>query len=184
LRNGSQKIDWKRALRIGIHIARALEFADQNRLAHNNVTPQNILWDGGTKVAKLGDLMFRRAVEDSELHEAVAQEKRAAELVYLSPEQVAGSAEDEISDLYCLGTVMYALLTGRPPFEGASPAETTKKILKEEIVKPRKYLKAIPAEFEWAVLTALAKGRQYRFQNAAELLVYLERTAIEKGLVV
>jgi serine/threonine protein kinase len=97
---------------------------------------------------------------------------------------VESSVEDEISDLYNLGAVMYALLTGRPPFEAASPKETVKLIREGEIVKPRKHLKAIPADFEWAVLTALAKGRQYRFQTATELLVHLERTAIEQGLVV
>ena len=184
LRNGSQKIDWRRALRIGIHMARALEFADQSRLVHHNITPENILWDGAAKVAKLGDLMFQQAVEGSELHNAVAEDKRAAELSYLSPEQAAGSEADEISDLYGLGAVMYALLTGRPPFEGASPKETIKMICEGEIVKPRKHLKAIPADFEWGVLTALAKSRQYRFQSAAELLVHLERTAMEQGLVV
>jgi serine/threonine protein kinase len=184
LRNGSQKIDWRRALRIGIHVARALEFAGQSRLVHHNVTPENILWDGAAKVAKLGDLMFQQAVEGSELHNAVADDKREAELPYLSPEEAAGSAADEISDLYSLGAVMYALLVGRPPFEGASPKETIKMICEGEIVKPRKHLKAIPTDFEWGVLTALAKGRQYRFQTAAELLVHLERTAIEQGLVV
>jgi serine/threonine protein kinase len=184
LRTGSQKFDWRRALRIGIHIARALEFASQSLLVHHNVTPENILWDGGAKAAKLSDLMFRQAVEGSELHKAVAEKKRTAELAYLSPEQVAGSREDEVSDLYSLGAVMYALLTGRPPFEAASPKETIKLICEGEIAKPRKYQKAIPTDFEWGVLTALAKGRQYRFQTAAELLVHLERTAIEQGLVV
>jgi serine/threonine protein kinase len=184
LRNGSQKIDWRRALRVGIHVARALEFAGQSRLVHHNVTPENILWDGAKKVAKLGDMMFRRAMEGSELHEAVAEEKRTGELAYLAPEQVEGSVDDEISELYNLGAVMYALLTGRPPFEGASPKETIKLICEGEIAKPRKQQKAIPADFEWVVLTALSKGRQYRFQTATELLVHLERTAIEQGIVV
>ncbi len=184
LRNGSQKIEWRRALRIGIHIARALEFAGQNGLVHHNVTPENVLWHGATKIAKLSDLMFKRAVQGSELHEAVAEDKRAAELAYGSPELLAGSAGDEISDLYSLGAVMYALLTGRPPFEGGSTKETAQLIRDGEVVKPRKWQKTIPADFEWAVLTTLAKGRQYRFQSATELLVHLERIAIEQGLVV
>jgi serine/threonine protein kinase len=184
LRNGAQKVDWRRALRIGVHIARALEFAGQSRLVHHNVTPQNILWDGAKKIAKLGDLMFEQAVEGSELHEAVAEDKRAAELPYLAPEQAAGLPDDEISDLYNVGAVIYALLTGRPPFEGDSPEETIQRIREAEIVKPRRTYKAIPADFEWAVLTAMAKGRQYRFQTATELLVHLERTAMEHGLVV
>ncbi len=75
LRHCSQKLDWRRALRIGVHIARALELASQNRLVHHNVTPENILWDGGAKVARLGDLSFKQAMKGSELHEAIAEEK-------------------------------------------------------------------------------------------------------------
>ena len=52
LRTGRQKLDWRRGLRIAIHVARALEFAVGRRLSHRNVTPENVLWDGAVKAAR------------------------------------------------------------------------------------------------------------------------------------
>ena len=183
IRTGNQRIDWRRGLRIAVHVSRALEFATSHRLWHRNVTPENILWDGAAKVAKLGDLMFEEALKGSFLHRSVAEEKRRAELPYLSPEQLDGLEGDDISDLYSLGAVVYALLTGRPPLEGGSPEETEELIRDGEVVKPKKIHKATPADFEWVVLQLLARDRRFRFQTAGELLVHLERIALEQGLV-
>ncbi len=183
LRTGRQKWDWRRGLRMAIHVARALEFASDRRLSHRNITPENLLWDRDAKVARLSDLMLREALKGSALQRERAEEKRRAELPYLSPEEVEGSGGDDISDLYSLGTVVYALLTGRPPFLGESEGATVDLILGGQPVKPRKHQRAIPADFEWVVLTMLARDRKYRFQTPAELLVHLERIAVEQGLI-
>jgi len=180
---GRQKSDWRRGLRVAIHVARALEFAVERRLSHRNVTPENVLWDGAARVARLSDLMLYQALEGSALQRERAEEKRRAELPYLSPEEVEGSGVDDISDLYSLGAVVYALLTGRPPFLGESEEATTDLILGGRPVKPRKHQRVIPADFEWVVLTMLARDRKYRFQTPAELLVHLERIAMEQGLI-
>ena len=183
LRSGSQKLDWRRGLRVAIHVARALEFGLQHRLSHRNVTPENILWDGASKIAKLGDLALWQALEGSSLRDAVAEDKRRAELPYLSPEEIEGSQGDDLSDLYSLGAVVYALLTGRPPFEGSTPAETAAQIRGGEAVRPRKLHRATPTDLEWVVLTMLSRDRRFRFQAPAELLIHLERIALEQGLV-
>ena len=103
LRTGRQKSDWRRGLRMAIHVVRALEFAVGRRLSHRNVTPENVLWDGAVKAARLADLMLYQALKGSALQQARAEEKRRAELPYLSPEEVEGSEGDDISDLYSLG---------------------------------------------------------------------------------
>src|SRR5205807_2256215 len=113
----AQRIDWTRALRVAVHIARALAFAGEHHLVHNNITPQNIMIQGEGNIAKLGDLMLAKALEGSELQAATLEVKLISELAYLSPEQVDPDAfVDDLVDLYCLGTIVYALLTGRPPF--------------------------------------------------------------------
>ena len=117
------------------------------------------------------------------MQQARAEEKRRAELPYLSPEEVEGSEGDDISDLYSLGAVVYALLTGRPPFLGESEEATADLILGGQPVKPRKHQRSVPVDFEWVVLTMLARDRKFRFQTPAELLVHLERIAVEQGLI-
>ncbi len=183
LRTGRQKSDWRRGLRMAIYVARALEFATERRLSHRNVTPENLLWDRDAKAARLSDLMLREALTGSALQRARAEEKRRAELPYLSPEEVEGSGGDDISDLYSLGTIVYALLTGRPPFLAESEGATADLILGGQPVKPRKHQRAIPGDFEWVVLTMLSRERKYRFQTPGELLVHLERIAVEQGLI-
>src|SRR5205085_55577 len=108
--------------------------------------------------------MFMKALKGSVLRKNMFQAKMEAEVGYLSPEQTEGEAYvDALSDLYSLGAVVYALLTGRPPFQGDSPRETLKQIREAELVKPSKHMRGIPAEFEWVVMTMLSRERKYRY---------------------
>jgi serine/threonine protein kinase len=96
----------------------------------------------------------------------------------MAPEQTVGSQEaDERSDIYSLGALVYALLTGRPPFEGGSLKETLKQIRTAKPARPRQFQLSIPERFEGTVLTMLAKKPENRFQSAGELLEDLERMA-------
>src|SRR5438034_2454457 len=82
-----RRIDWQRAYRITVHVARALEFAHQHHIMHKNITPQNIVVQTGGKLAKLGDFFLGPALEGSALQLAKLENKFLAELPYLSPEQ-------------------------------------------------------------------------------------------------
>jgi len=86
------------------------------------------------------------------------------------------------SEIYGLGTTVYALLTGRPPFEGGSLPEIITQIRQVEPVKPKKYQLSIPDLFEGVVLRMLAKRPEDRFQTAADLLVDLERVGRYQGV--
>ena len=101
----------------------------------------------------------------------------------MSPE-VAGSGNpiDTRSDLYSLGTVLYALLTGRPPLEGRGPAQTTQMILEDTPVPPTTRQLSIPALFEGAVMQLLEKRPEDRPNSVRQLVRDLERVAKYEGM--
>jgi serine/threonine protein kinase len=105
---------------------------------------------------------------------------------YMSPERTGATTTsvDGRSDIYSLGALIYALLTGRPPFEGTSLVETITKIRQAEPVQPKKFQLSIPDLFEGVVLKMLAKRPEDRFQSAADLLKNLERVAKYQGVKV
>ena len=116
----SGMMPWQYALRIAAHMARALQVAEQHGIVHRNVTPRNILIRQADGVAKLGDLIFAKALEGLSADiEVTRPGELVGDLSYMSPEQTgAGGPVDCRSDIYCLGATLYALLTGRPPLEG------------------------------------------------------------------
>jgi serine/threonine protein kinase len=182
------KPNWKRALRVAVHIARALDYACRRRLVHGNVTPQNILYSDGLKVAKLADLLLSTALEGSRLQLSVLEGKLLAELPYLAPEQTPGEAAvvDICTDIHGLGAVVYGLLTGRPPFHADDPADVLEQIRTRVPVRPRELSSdpGIPEPFEVIVLRMLAKRPEDRFSTPAELLAELVPLAQNLGVKV
>jgi hypothetical protein len=171
-------LDPAHVLRIGMHIARALEFAADHRIVHRNLTPQNILIRNPDRTAKLGDLMFAKALDGTSAERITRAGELVGEIPWMSPE-IAGSGEpvDSRSDLYSLGAVLYALLTGKPPFEGRSPAATLELILDKPPEKPAKKQLSIPPLFEGVLLHLLEKRPADRPGSARLLVRDLERVA-------
>jgi serine/threonine protein kinase len=178
-------LDWRHALRVAVHIARALEYAHGLNIIHRNITPQNILIQTVDKTAKLGDLMLAKALEGTLAEQITRPGEIVGDLRYMSPERTRGTSDvDGRSDIYSLGATVYALLTGRPPFEGGDLREMITKIRGTEPVPPTKFQLAIPALFEGTVLKMLAKSPADRFQTATDLLKDLERAAKFQGVTV
>jgi serine/threonine protein kinase len=179
-------LDWRYGLRVAVHIGRALEFAHGQNIIHRNITPQNIMIQTADKLAKLGDLMLAKALEGTLAEQITRPGELLGDVRYMSPERTRGNSNevDGRSDVYSLGATVYALLTGRPPFEAGSLIETVTKIRTAEPVKPTKYQLAIPGLFEGVVLKMLAKNPSERFQTSAELLRELERVAKFSGVTV
>jgi serine/threonine protein kinase len=175
---GARKIKWRRAWRVAVGLARALEFLRQHHLVHGNITPANILIQASDGQARLNDLFLLKALEGSQLQQATLENKLLAELPYLSPEHIDPNATaDDLSDLYSLGVVVYALLTGRPPFEGDAPDETLERIRTALPENPKRFQRSIPAEFQAVVLKMLAKHPEDRYPTPTALLADLQQIA-------
>jgi hypothetical protein len=178
-------LDWRHAFRAAVHLGRALDFAHQRRIVHRNLTPQNVMIRARDKLAKLGDLMLAKATEGSMAQQITQANEILGDLRYMSPEQTFGPENmDARSDLYSLGALLYACMTGQPPFEGDNVIETIVKIRQAAVVMPKKYQMSIPDAFQAVVLRAMAKRPEDRFQTAAELLRELERVGKFQGVSV
>jgi serine/threonine protein kinase len=178
-------LDWRYGFKVAVHIARALAYAHGEHVIHRNVTPKNILLEAPTKMAKLGDLMLAKALEGSLAQQITRPGEILGDVAYMSPERTRGTTGlDGRSDLYGLGATVYALLTGRPPFQGSTLVEKITRIRQEEPAKPTKYQMSIPHPFESVVMKLLAKLPENRYQNAEDLLKDLDRIARTKGITV
>jgi serine/threonine protein kinase len=175
-------LDWKYAYKVAVHVGRALQYAHGQHILHRNLTPNNILLQATDKVVKLGDLMLAKALEGAQAKQITRPGEIVGAVEYMSPERTRGTTDpDGRSDLYGLGATLYALLTGRPPFEGATLVEKITKIRQHEPERPTKYQMSIPPSFEKVVLKLLAKRPEDRYQTADEMLKELERLGKSHG---
>ncbi|MFQ5733634.1 MAG: protein kinase [Planctomycetaceae bacterium] len=178
-------IDWKFGFRVAVQIGRALATAFQHNIVHRNITPRNILYDETTETCKLGDLMLAKALEQNPAEQITRPGQLIGELAYLGPERTGGDrAVDCRSDIYGLGATVYALLTGRPPFEAHSLPDLIVKIRNEEPEKPKLRQLSINDMFEGAVLKMLEKRPEDRYQTPDALLQDLERIGKFAGIAV
>src|SRR5262249_10585346 len=115
-------------LRIGIQVARGLAAAHQHGLIHRDVKPANILLENGVQRVKLTDFGLARAADDASLTQSGLI---AGTPAYMSPEQAAGQPVDARSDLFSLGSVLYELCTGRPPFRAPSTVAVIRRVCDE-----------------------------------------------------
>src|SRR5437588_6254974 len=113
----SGPLELKEILRIGMQIASGLAAAHAQGLVHRDIKPANILLENGVERVKLTDFGLARAVDDASLTQSGVV---AGTPMYMSPEQADGLPVDCRSDLFSLGSVLYAMCTGRPPFRAPS----------------------------------------------------------------
>lgn len=156
-------LGWRRVFEITKDIARTLEFLGENGILHRNIAPRTIFVSSET--SKLGAPIFARSMD------AVIDSKDADEPfgdpLYQAPEVTERNQEDIRTDIYSLGAVAYAMLTGQPPFlNGHTSADPE---------LPSKFHLGIPPLLESAVITMLRHEPERRFQTATELIMALER---------
>lgn len=165
-------LDVKDVLRIGLQAASGLAAAHAQGLVHRDVKPANILLETSVERVMLTDFGLARAVDDATLTRTGII---AGTPQYMSPEQANGDAVDHRSDLFSLGSVLYAMCTGRPPFR----AETTFGVLRrirETSPRPIREINAdIPEWLERIVLKLLSKSPEDRIGTATEIATLLEQ---------
>lgn len=176
-------LDWRYAFRVAVQVGRALHTIHHAHIIHRNLTPDHVLIRASDKSAVLSGAVLAKALEGAQVQQITRPGEILGDVQYLAPEQVtAGEPVDARADIYCLGAMLYALLTGRPPLTASSLPETVSLIRTAEPARPKKFQMSISDKFEGVVLKMLAKRPQARFQTAAELLEELERVAKFQGM--
>ena len=158
----------EQAVRVGLHVARALAHAHEQGLVHRDVKPQNVLLgeDGRARVTDFG---IARALEAPDRTESGTILGTGS---YVAPEQAQGERVGPAADVYSLGVVLYELLAGGPPFGGASFVETAVRHVHERPPDLRERRADVPPPLAELVGRCLAKdpaARPSAAQVAAEL---------------
>ncbi len=161
-----------RALELTEAILAGLAAAHAGGLVHRDVKPENVLLgdDGTLAVADFG---LARAVEASSLttHAGLL----VGTVAYVSPEQVAHGTADARSDVYAAGIVLFEMLTGRVPYDAATPVAVAYRHVHERVPAPSTLVGGIPSEVDDLVLAATAVDPAERFADATGFLAAVQR---------
>jgi WD40 repeat protein/tRNA A-37 threonylcarbamoyl transferase component Bud32 len=162
------------AARLVETLSRAMAEAHRHGVVHRDLKPGNILLthEGVPKVADFGLAKLLNVESGLTRTDSVLGSPS-----YMAPEQAEGKTKDvgPAADIYALGTILYELLTGRPPFRGATVLETLEQVKTAEPVPPTRLVPGLPRDAETIALKCLQKGPAKRYESAAALAEDLRR---------
>lgn len=158
----------RKAGKIMAEICDAVEYAHSQGVLHRDLKPSNILLDdaGHAYIVDFG--LAKQASSSTSLTKSGAILGTPS---YMSPEQAAG-ARGEVgaaSDVYSLGAILYHMLTGRPPFLGASPVDTLLMVLEQDPLIPRALNRRVDRKLEMIAMRCLQKPQDLRYRSAQNL---------------
>lgn len=165
-------LDAKEILRIGLQVAQGLAAAHAQGVVHRDVKPANILLERGVDRVMLTDFGLARAMDDAALTRSTVI---AGTPQYMSPEQAQGDAIDQRTDLFSLGSVMYAMCTGHPPFRAGSLMGILRRISSDSPRDVREINSDLPGWLSAIIAKLHVIDADQRFQTAAELATLLEQ---------
>jgi CubicO group peptidase (beta-lactamase class C family)/tetratricopeptide (TPR) repeat protein len=149
-------------------VCAAIDYAHRHGVVHRDLKPANILLDsdGNPRVTDFG--LAKMGERDSAL---TGSNQIMGTPSYMSPEQAGGlrGAMGPAVDIYALGATLYCLVTGRPPFQAASPVDTVLQVINNEPISPRRLNPAVDRDLETICLKCLEKDPARRYASAAAL---------------
>lgn len=164
-------------------VALAVQYAHERGVVHRDLKPSNILLGPQTS-GTAGELPYLPRVTDFGLAKLTSSDHSLTETgqimgtpSYMPPEQAAGLSHEvgPAADVYSLGAMLYACLTGRPPFQAASVVDTVRQVLERDPVSPRELNAAIPRDLETISLRCLEKSIPRRYGSAKAVAEELQR---------
>jgi formylglycine-generating enzyme required for sulfatase activity/serine/threonine protein kinase len=159
-------LDVPEVLRIGRQIAEGLAAAHATDLIHRDIKPGNVLLEGGQHKVKITDFGLARTADDASISQSGII---AGTPMYMAPEQALGETLDQRADLFSLGSVLYQMVAGRPPFRANSTLAVLKRVAEDQ---PRAIREIIPETPQWLcdIIAKLhAKNPDDRYQSAREV---------------
>jgi WD40 repeat protein/serine/threonine protein kinase len=162
----SGPLELREILRIGMQTATGLAKAHAQGLIHRDIKPANILLENGVQRVKITDFGLARAVDDASLTQSGVI---AGTPQYMAPEQARGEAVDHRADLFSLGSLLYAMCTGYPPFRASSTMAVLKRVC-DGTPRPIREINSDIPDWLCAIIEKLqAKEPADRFQSATEV---------------
>ncbi len=165
--SGKNLLPVDNAVEVAFKCCGALDYAFRRGIVHRDIKPANIMVGEGTdlKIGDFGAAYLR--------HGESVQTLRMGTPSYMSPEQVEERPLTQHSDMYCLGIVLYELLTGLRPFAARTLPALFKKIVTDDPVLPSRLQPGVPAALDPVVMRALAKKPEDRYASWADFALEL-----------
>ncbi len=173
-RDGPLRIE--EVLRIGLQTALGLAAAHAQGLVHRDIKPSNILLENGVERVKITDFGLARAIDDASRSQSGVV---AGTPQYMSPEQAGGESVDHRSDLFSLGSVLYAMCAGHSPFRAKTTMGVLRRVCDEEPRPLVEVNREVPESLEAVIQRLHAKDPAVRYQSAAEVAEELGRQLAE-----
>lgn len=157
------KLPLPRALQLAEEVARALDYAHEQGVTHRDIKPGNIIVtaDGHAKIADFG-------IAKLNLAHFTLPGRLLGTPAYMAPEQLAGQGCDGRSDLFSLGVILYAMVTGHSPFQGDSATTVCFKVANREPVPASALDLDLPRDLDVLIARAMAKDPDQRYQRGAD----------------
>ena len=159
-----KKLPLRTALQLAEEIADALDYAHTQGVVHRDIKPANILIteEGHAKIADFG-------IAKLNLAQFTLPGRVLGTPAYMAPEQLSGEPADGRSDLFSLGVLLYAMVTGHSAFQGNSATTVCFKVVNREPVPASAFDLGLPPELDAIISRAMAKDPAQRYQSGADL---------------